>query len=97
MYEHEKFCEDCADYGKKTDRCKLCAAVPVLYEVGDVIQVTTVPGWEGCLMIVKEVKSFGVVAGMNAPMHIVTFLRLAFGQFVRIGKARYIPEDFIDD
>lgn len=62
-------------------------------EVNDVIQVNKqVPNWCGCLMIVREVKSWGVTAGMRVPCEGSTFLRLNDDQFEVIGKAVLVPE-----
>lgn len=61
--------------------------------VGSVIQATENAGnWCGCLLIVDEVKSWGVVASMLVPMQGIAYIRLKFDQFVYIGEAVLIPE-----
>lgn len=43
----------------------------------DVIQINeSIPNWTGCLMIVREVKDWGVMAGMRVPMQGTTYVTL---------------------
>lgn len=54
----------------------------------DVIQVNEkVPEWCGCLMIVDEVKTWGVVAYMCIPPGNGTYIRLTYEQIEYIGPA----------
>lgn len=59
---------------------------------GSVIQVNEkIPEWFGCLLVVKEVKMWGVLAGMKIPFHGDTCIRLNNDQFDYIGKSTIIP------
>lgn len=50
--------------------------------VGSVITVDNYnDDWNGCLMFVDEVYSWGVMAGMYVPYKGVTFLRLKWDEF----------------
>jgi len=56
----------------------------------DVIQVIEGVGngsWTGCLMIVDEVKDWGVMAYLHVPMQGDAYLRLKHGEYEVIGKA----------
>ena len=56
----------------------------------DVIQVVEGVGngsWTGCLMIVDEVKDWGVIAYLHVPMQGDAYLRLKHGEYEVIGKA----------
>ena len=56
----------------------------------DVIQVVEGVGngsWTGCLMIVDEVKDWGVQAYLHVPMQGDAYLRLKHGEYEVIGKA----------
>lgn len=56
--------------------------------VGDVIQATEKAGdWCGCLLIVDEVKTWGVQAGMKIPFKGTAYMRLKDDQYEVIGKA----------
>ena len=60
---------------------------------GSVIQVAeNIPGWGGCLMIVDEVKQWGVQCYMRTPGRELrtAFLRLRFGEFYYIGEAEVV-------
>lgn len=61
-----------------------------MISVGSVIQVReNVPAWGGCLMIVEEVKEWGVQVSMRLPgkgMQL-TYLRLKHGEFYYVGMA----------
>lgn len=68
-----------------------------MIKVGDVIQVNEkIPVWTGCLMIVSEVKDFGVLAGMATPNSGTAYLRLKWEDFEYIGKAVF-TERYIDE
>ena len=67
-----------------------------MIKVGSVIQVKeTIPAWGGCLMIVDEVKEWGVQAGMRLPNREMrtTYLRLNHSEYYYIGEAVLIMED----
>lgn len=56
----------------------------------DVIQINEKfkgTGWIGCLMIVDEVKSWGVQAYLHVPMQGDAYLRIKHGEYDVIGKA----------
>lgn len=56
--------------------------------INDVIQANENAGeWCGCLLIVSELKSFGVMAGMKIPYQGTAFIRLRHEQFEVVGKA----------
>ena len=57
---------------------------------GDVVQVMdNLPEWAGTLLVVSEVKPFGVQAGMKIPFQGVTFIRLKWEEFELIGKSYF--------
>lgn len=61
---------------------------------GDVIQVNEkVPEWCGCLMIIEEVYSWGVMAGLKIPMNGTAYLRLTHEQYEPIGTAVFVPKE----
>ena len=62
---------------------------------GDVIQVNEHVGngsWTGCLMIVDEVKDWGVQAYLHIPMQGDAYLRLKHGEYDVVGKAVLVHE-----
>lgn len=68
----------------------------LMTSVGSVIQVKeTVPAWGGCLMIVEEVKKWGVTALMRIPGREMktTFLRLNHSEYYYIGESKIVVED----
>lgn len=61
----------------------------------DVIQINEKfkgPGWIGCLMIVDEVKSWGVQAYLHVPMQGDAYLRIKHGEYDVIGKAAMVAK-----
>lgn len=64
----------------------------ILIKKNDVIQVNeNIPDWCGCLMIVEEVKDWGVMAGMRIPFKGSTYLRLKFEDIEYIGESVFVP------
>ena len=64
--------------------------------VNDVIQVNEHfmrEEWIGCLMIVREAKEWGVMAGLKVPMEGIAYLRLTHDQYDVIGKAALVQAD----
>lgn len=62
-------------------------------KVNDVIQCNEKTNiWEGCLMIVEEVKEWGVLAGLKIPNQGTAYLRLKHDQYELIGKAVLVPQ-----
>ena len=62
----------------------------------DVIQVVEGVGngsWTGCLMIVDEVKDWGVMAYLHILMQGDAYLRLKHGEYAVIGKAVLVHPD----
>ena len=70
-------------------------------KIGDVIQVKeTVPAWGGCLMIVDEIKDWGVQAVMRLPGRNprLTALRLNHSEYYSVGEAKIKDvEGLLDD
>ena len=63
--------------------------------VNDVIQVNDNfenDQWTGCLMIVYEVKDWGVVAYLRVPMKGNAYLRLRHNEYEVIGKAAFVSK-----
>lgn len=60
-------------------------------EIGDVVQVNNnnASDWNGCLVIVHEIRDWGIVAYMKVPMKGVAYIRLTFDEFDYVGKAAY--------
>lgn len=62
-------------------------------EVGDVIQITNPDDkWFATLLIISELKSFGVQAYAIIPMQGDAYYRVKTGDFEVIGKARVLSE-----
>lgn len=58
--------------------------------LGDVIQVINPDhDWYACLLIVDEIKEWGVQAGMKTPYYGVAFIRLLWKDIKRIGQSEY--------
>ena len=61
----------------------------------DVIQINEKfkgTGWIGCLMIVDEVKSWGVQAYLHVPMQGDAYLRIKHGEYDVIGKTAMVAK-----
>ena len=66
----------------------------------DVIQINenfNGSGWVGCLMIVDEVKNWGVQAYLHVPMQGDAYLRIKHGEFDVIGKAAMVAKKDNED
>ena len=66
----------------------------------DVIQINEKfkgTGWIGCLMIVDEVKSWGVQAYLHVPMQGDAYLRLKHEEYDVIGKAALVAKEDEED
>lgn len=62
-------------------------------EPGMVIQANENAGdWCGCLLIVEEIKGWGVMAGLKIPQKGTAYIRLKNEQFEVIGNAVLIPD-----
>ena len=62
----------------------------------DIIQVNENVGngsWTGCLMIVDEVKDWGIQAYLHVPMQGDAYLRLKHGEYEVVGKAVLVHSD----
>lgn len=61
----------------------------------DVIQVNKeMPEWTGCLLMVDEVKSWGVLAHLRIPFKGNAYIRLTNDQFEVIGESVFeVKED----
>lgn len=69
-----------------------------MVKVGSVIQANENSGeWCGCLLIVDEVKSWGVQAGMKIPYKGTAYMRLTNEQFDYIGEAVLVPKEGEED
>ena len=61
---------------------------------GDVIQVNENGNdWAGCLMIVDDVRKWGVQAYMHIPNSGEAFLRVGYDQMERIGRAVLVAQE----
>lgn len=61
---------------------------------GSVVQANENAGeWCGCLLIVDEVKDWGVQAGMKVPFKGAAYIRLRFDQVEYIGEAILVSGD----
>jgi len=71
--------------------CTECVKRFLPVEVGDVVQITDESFlWFGCLVIVSELKGFGILGYIAIPSgtaHLPAYIRLTKDQFSRIGKA----------
>ena len=67
------------------------------YSVGDIIQITDeTHAWFPCLLIISDVKQWGVIAYITIPksndgseLPARAFNRLPYGKFERVGNAAY--------
>lgn len=61
-------------------------------KAGSVVQATEgAKDWAGCLLIVSEVKSFGVQAYLHVPFQGDAYIRLTWDQIEYIGEAVLVP------
>lgn len=61
---------------------------------GSVIQANEKSGeWCGCLLIVDEVKNFGVMAGIKIPYKGTAYIILEKNQYDYIGEAALVPKE----
>ena len=69
-----------------------------MVKVGDVVQANEKTGiWTGSLLIVSEVKDWGVQAGLLIPGQGTAYMRLRHGEYERIGAAVLVPSDEDED
>lgn len=67
-------------------------------KIGDVIQINKnciSPDWIGCIMCVREVKEWGVLAYMKIPHSGTTFLKLKNNEFDYVGEATLTLEPYV--
>jgi hypothetical protein len=64
-------------------------------QVNDIIQLIekAQEGWVACLMIVSEVRSWGVLAYTKVPCGGDAYLRVPFDQFEIVGRALLVHPD----
>lgn len=65
----------------------------------DIIQLTenAQQEWVGCVMVVSEVRGWGVLAYTKIPLKGDAYLRVPFEQFEIVGRAILIhPEDLVE-
>lgn len=68
--------------------------------VNDVIQVNELVrnnAWTGCLLIVREVKDWGVTASLEIPQKGTAYVRLSHDQYEVIGQAVLVPADDVEN
>lgn len=68
-------------------------------EINDIVQITEngQEGWTACLMIVSEVRSWGILGYTKIPCGGDAYLRVPFNQCELVGRALLIhPEDLIE-
>jgi hypothetical protein len=66
-------------------------------ERGDVIQIAPDKHWGGCLLIVDEVRDWGVQAFVEIPLRGRAFLRVPHEDYEVVGKAPWVPADLESD
>lgn len=65
-----------------------------MIKVGSVIQANeNAKQWCGCLLIVNEVKEWGVVAGLKIPFQGTAYIRLNHNQYEYIGEAVFTESE----
>lgn len=66
-------------------------------EVNDIIQLTesVTEGWVACLLIVSEVRSWGVLAYTKMPMQGDAYLRVSWENFEIVGRALLVHPDTV--
>ena len=68
--------------------------------VNDVIQVNELVqnnAWTGCLLIVREVKDWGVTASLEIPQNGTAYVRLSYDQYEVIGQAVLVPVEDVEN
>ena len=66
----------------------------MIVRVGSVVQCNERTDiWCGCLMIVTEVKPWGVMAGMAIPGRGTAYLRMTDDQYEYIGEAVFVKDN----
>ena len=69
-----------------------------MIEVGDIVQATPESDWSCALVVVTEVKSWGVQGFTQVPRGGRAYIRLAFEKFEKTGgKAVFMPADESED
>lgn len=64
-----------------------------LLSVNDVVQIVPEHDWGGSLVIVTEVKSWGVQGYVQIPMKGQAYIRLNEGEYERVGEAIFVVND----
>jgi len=66
-----------------------------MVEVNDIVQITDVnDGWYPCILIVTEVKKWGIQGYLKAPMSEgFLFYRVENGKFEKVGTAVIVKEN----
>ncbi len=68
-------------------------------EIHDIVQA--IPGvthWGPCLVVVSEIKTWGIQGYTSIPMQGDAYIRLKFGEFEHTGgRAAYVPAPPPDD
>jgi hypothetical protein len=65
-------------------------------KVHDIVQITEngQEGWVGCLLVVSEVRSWGILGYTKIPLQGDAYLRVPFDQLELVGRALLVhPED----
>jgi hypothetical protein len=64
-------------------------------EVNHIIQLTNEnhKGWIACLLVVSEVRGWGVLAYNQMPMQGAAYLRVAYEDFEIVGRAVMVQPD----
>ena len=65
----------------------------------DVIQLleNAQEGWVACLMIVSEVRAWGVLAYLKLPLQGDAYLRVPYDQFEIVGRALLVHPDYAEN
>jgi hypothetical protein len=62
-------------------------------ERGDIIQIRPDAHWGGCLLLVEEVKSWGIQGYVEIPMKGRAYLRVPHEDYEIVGRASWVPAD----
>lgn len=74
-------------------------SIKKLIKVNDIIQLLedAQEGWVGCLLIVSEIRSWGVLGYVKLPLQGDVYLRVPWGQFGIVGEALLVHPNSVNE
>jgi hypothetical protein len=59
-------------------------------KVNDIVQVVPTHKWAGCLIVVSEIKSWGIQGYVQMPLQGQAYIRLKFEEIEKVGEAIFV-------